>query len=356
MSGYTEQLLERFCGGGALSVSELERLISRRGEIDRRGLMERARTARRNCYGDVVYLRGLIEFSSFCRNDCYYCGLRRSNSDAERYRLSREEILKACRTGYALGFRTFVLQGGEDPFYSAQDIAGIVSSVKEEFPDCALTLSIGERSREDYVLWYEAGADRYLLRHETASASHYAMLHPPELSLKNRKRCLYDLMEIGYQAGAGFMVGSPWQGERELAEDLAFLRELSPHMVGIGPFIPHKYTPFAGKAAGSLELTLFMLSMIRIMLPEVLLPATTALATLSPEGRIRALEAGANVVMPNLSPADVRGRYLLYDNKACTGTEAAEFVGDLERQINSAGLAVAWGRGDHRRRMETKNV
>lgn len=312
------------------------------GEAARRAL-----AVRRRIYGDEVYLRGLIEFTSYCRNDCYYCGIRRGNSNAQRYRLTGEEILSCCATGYELGFRTFVLQGGEDPWYSDRFLCGLIREIKSRWPDCALTLSFGEWPRARYQAWFDAGADRYLLRHETADPDHYARLHPRPLSLSHRMNCLRDLKDIGYQVGCGFMVGSPGQGAEQLATDLAFLQEFRPHMVGIGPFLPHHDTPFRDQPPGSLKLTLFLLSVIRLMLPQVLLPATTALGTIHPRGRELGLLAGANVVMPNLSPSRVREKYLLYDNKICTGDEAAECRCCLEARIASIGFHTAVSRGDH---------
>ena len=309
-------------------------------------LTEAAVRLRKQYYGDKVYTRGLIEFTNYCKNDCYYCGIRRGNSHAKRYRLSREEILNCCENGYALGFRTFVLQGGEDPYYTDERMADIVRSIRSGYPDCAITLSIGEKSYESYKLFKEAGANRYLLRHETASEELYRRLHPEEMLLSHRKQCLYDLKALGYQVGAGFMVGSPGQKMEHLAEDLIFLKELQPQMVGIGPFIPHHETRFANETAGSVDLTLFLLSVNRILLPKVLLPATTALGTMDPLGREKGLAAGANVVMPNLSPVKNRKQYDLYDNKICTGEEAAECRGCLERRVLSAGYRLVAERGD----------
>lgn len=311
-----------------------------------KSLREAAVKLRKQYYGDKVYTRGLIEFTNYCKNNCYYCGIRRGNVHAERYRLSREEILDCCEKGYALGFRTFVLQGGEDPYYTDERMAEIIRSIRRAYPDCAITLSIGEKSYESYKLFKEAGANRYLLRHETASDELYQQLHPAEMLLSHRKQCLYDLKSLGYQVGAGFMVGSPGQKTEHLAEDLVFLKELQPQMVGIGPFIPHHETKFANEAAGSVELTLFLLSVIRILLPKVLLPATTALGTMDPRGREKGLEAGANVVMPNLSPVKNRKQYDLYDNKICTGEEAAECRGCLERRVASVGYRLVAERGD----------
>ncbi len=307
-------------------------------------------SARKLCekhYGKKVYFRGLLEFSSYCKNDCYYCGLRRSNGNVTRYRLTEAEILDCCRIGHDLGFRTFVLQSGEDMHFTDDRLCGIISGIKERFPDCAVTLSIGERNRDSYKRLFDAGADRYLLRHETADEGHYGKLHPPELSLQNRKRCLYDLREIGYQVGAGFMVQSPFQTYETLAEDFLFLRELRPHMVGIGPFIPQKDTRFRDYDTPSPDRTLILLSLIRVLLPKVLLPATTALGTIDPLGREKGLRAGANVLMPNLSPVEHRKDYALYDNKICTGDEAAECLSFLSRRIASAGFVPDFSRGDH---------
>ena len=309
-------------------------------------LFSAADRVRREIYGDEVYIRGLIEFTNYCRNNCYYCGIRRDNKSAVRYRLDKEEILDCCREGYGLGFRTFVLQGGEDPFFSDKLICEIVSAIREEFPDCAITLSIGEKTRESYLAFYNAGANRYLLRHETAEEGHYSKLHPKEMSLETRKRCLFDLKEIGYQVGSGFMVGSPGQATENLLADLRFLQELQPDMIGIGPYITHAQTPFAKCESGSLELTLRMVSVLRLMFPYALIPSTTALGTIHPKGRELGLKAGANVVMPNLSPVRVRKLYELYENKICTGEEAAQCRGCLERRVESAGYHIVTAVGN----------
>lgn len=340
-------LIDRLDIGGSLSKEELMQLISTFSAEDLEYISGKANAVRQRIYGDDVYIRGLIEFTNYCKNDCLYCGIRRSNRSADRYRLTKEQIMDCCETGYGLGFRTFVLQGGEDGYYSDRDICDIVSCIKAKYPDCAVTLSIGEKSRESYQAYYDAGADRYLLRHETANAEHYARLHPKELSLENRKRCLYDLKDIGFQTGSGFMVGSPYQTAETLAEDMLFLQELDPQMVGIGPFIPHHDTPFATEKQGTLELTLFMVALTRLMLPHALIPATTALGTIAHNGRERGILSGANVVMPNLSPRDVRKKYLLYDNKICTGDEAAECRMCLERRMNGIGCKIAVSRGDY---------
>lgn len=340
-------LLDKLEREGILTGAEFAALIRGRDEALARELFRRADARRREYYGADVYIRGLIEFTNYCKNDCLYCGIRRSNRNARRYRLSREEILACCREGYALGYRTFVLQGGEDPWYTPERVEELVRAVKAAHPDCALTLSVGEQPREVYQAWFDAGADRYLLRHETANDDHYRSLHPAEMSPENRKRCLWDLKDIGYQVGCGFMVGSPGQTPEYLAEDLLFIRALEPDMVGIGPFIPQHDTPLRYQPAGTLELTLFLLGLIRLMLPDVLLPATTALGTIHPRGRELGIQAGANVCMPNLSPAEVREKYALYDNKICTGDEAAQCRRCLEARMASIGYRVAVHRGDH---------
>ncbi len=347
MNTQVKALIDRLANRHTLDREELLTLLEQRTPEAAEYLLEKAREVRHAVYGREVYMRGLIEFTNYCKNDCYYCGIRCSNHKAQRYRLTREEILQCCAQGYALGFRTFVLQGGEDPFFTDEKVAEMVRAIKQAHPDCALTLSIGERSRESYRLFRGAGADRYLLRHETANADHYAKLHPPALTLERRKRCLRDLKELGFQVGCGFMVGSPYQTLEHLVDDLLFLGELEPHMVGIGPFIPHSETPFAGEPAGTLELTLCLLGMIRLLLPEVLLPATTALGTIHPTGREAGILAGANVVMPNLSPTSVRSKYLLYDNKICTGDEAAECRACLAGRMDSIGYTLAVSRGDY---------
>ncbi len=304
---------------------------------------------RRENYGTDVYIRGLIEFTNHCKNNCYYCGIRAGNTKAVRYRLTKEEILGCCKEGYALGFRTFVLQGGEDVFFTDGKVCDIVYSIRTQYPDCAITLSIGEKSKESYKAFFDAGANRYLLRHETADSCHYSRLHPERMSLSVRKQCLYDLKDIGYQVGSGFMVGSPYQTAKNLLADLRFLEDLSPDMIGIGPYINHKETPFANMPNGTLDLTLRMIAILRLMFPHALIPATTALGTIHPQGRELGLKAGANVVMPNLSPVRVRKLYDLYENKICTGDEAAECRLCLEKRVENAGYKIVTARGDVRR-------
>lgn len=330
-----------------LRKEEFVLLLDNRTESLSQYAFEKARkTAIRN-FGNKIFIRGLMEVSNYCKNDCYYCGIRRSNSCAQRYRLSKADILECCHKGYDLGFRTFVLQGGEDPYFNDEVLSDIIVTIKQNHPNCAVTLSLGEKSKESYQRLYDAGADRYLLRHETANPLHYSKLHPKELTLQNRKKCLQWLKDIGYQAGTGFMVGSPWQTNENLAEDLIYIRELSPAMIGIGPFIPHHDTVFADKPQGGLEQTLFLIALLRLMIPNVLLPATTALGTIHPEGRERGILAGANVVMPNLSPANVRKKYMLYDNKISFGVEAAEGIENLRNHMADIGYEIAIDRGDY---------
>ena len=339
-----KDLIDSLPADRELSDGEWRFLIE--GDYDRQRPYDRADRVRRQYYGTDVYIRGLIEISSYCKNDCLYCGIRRSNAKADRYRLSKEEICACCEQGYGLGFRTFVLQGGEDAVHTTEWVAEVVLAIKEKYPDCALTLSLGERPRRDYEIWYRAGADRYLLRHESASCVHYGKLHPPAQTFARRMECLRDLRRIGYQTGAGFMVGSPFQETEDMIADMRFLQEFQPHMVGIGPFIPHHDTPFANFSQGTLERTLTMVALTRLTVPNALIPATTALGTIHPGGRELGLKAGANVVMPNLSPAAVRGQYSLYDNKLCTGEEAAESIAGLDRRIRVAGYQITVGRGD----------
>lgn len=340
----TFDTIERLADERNLSDAELKEIL----ETDRfdSELYLSADKKRREIYGDEVYIRGLIEFTNYCKNNCYYCGIRAGNKNARRYRLTKEQILDCCEEGFKLGFRTFVLQGGEDPYYTDNIICDIVAEIRSRFPDCAITLSIGEKSKESYKAYFDSGANRYLLRHETANTEHFNKLHPKELSLERRKQCLYDLKEIGYQVGSGFMVGSPYQTTDTIIEDLRFLKELNPDMIGIGPFLTHKQTPFAEFENGSLPLTLRLISILRLMFPYALIPATTALGTITPNGRELGLKAGANVVMPNLSPVGVRKLYELYENKICTGEEAAQCKGCLERRVSSAGYKIVTSVGN----------
>lgn len=347
---YIEELIAKLAQEKNLTDEEFVTLIATPyPEETNKILAIAADKVRRQHYGDKVYVRGLIEFTNYCKNNCYYCGIRAGNSKAQRYRLTKEEILACCKEGYKLGFRTFVLQGGEDPYYTDERVCDLVATIREAFPDCAITLSIGEKSREAYAAYKKAGADRYLLRHETADELHYGKLHPESMSLANRKRCLKDLKELGYQVGAGFMVGSPYQTIKNLVCDIRFLQELQPDMIGIGPFIHHKDTPFNAEADGSLSLSLRMLSILRLCFPYALLPSTTALGTIAPNGRELGLKAGGNVVMPNLSPTSVRKHYQLYDNKICTGEESAQCKSCLELRVKAAGYTIVSDRGDVRK-------
>jgi len=338
-------LIEKLERTRSLTVEEYELLLEHRSDEAAALLAEKADAVRRNIYGNAVFIRGLIEVSNICKNDCLYCGIRRSNKSCDRYRLTKEQILECAEEGYGLGFRTFVLQGGEGIF-SAEHTADIVRELKKRYPDCAVTLSLGEYSREEYALMREAGADRYLLRHETADKAHYDRLHPAEMSFDNRMRCLCDLHALGFQVGCGFMVGSPYQTMHNLALDLRFVEEFSPEMCGIGPFIPQKDTPFGNYPAGTAELTIYLLSIIRLIKPNILLPATTALGTITKDGRERGIKAGANVVMPNLSPLSERKKYALYDNKIATGDESAQAVEHLRQSMANIGYEVVTARGD----------
>ncbi len=340
-----QKLAETLAACHNLEDGELLLLLRDSGPHTREFLRQQAQAQAQAFYGSQVFIRGLIEFTNFCKNDCYYCGIRRSNPQAQRYRLSQEQILACCQAGYGLGFRTFVLQGGEDPWFTDERLCAVVRAIKERWPDCAVTLSVGERSQESYRLLKEAGADRYLLRHETATPGHYQKLHPPELSLAHRLECLRQLKELGYQVGAGFMVGSPYQTLEDLVRDLRFLKEFGPHMVGIGPFLSQKDTPFRDFPNGSGELTLLLLSIVRLLLPGVLLPATTALGTLLPGGREQGILHGANVVMPNLSPEDAREKYTLYDNKLHSGAEAAESLNLLRQSLSKIGYEIPIDKG-----------
>ncbi len=329
-----------------LSKEKLVFILDNITDEEKKYLFSKSLEVKEKYYGDTVYMRGLIEFSNYCNKNCNYCGIRRDQTDAERYRLSKEQILSCCDQGYFLGYRTFVLQGGEDPFFTDEVLVDLITTIKSRWKDVAVTVSIGERSKESYKKIKEAGADRYLLRHETANAELYKNIHE-SMELASRKSCLMDIKELGFQVGAGFMVGIPGQTNEILAEDLRFLKELDPHMIGIGPFIPHVKTPLGQNKGGTVEDTLVMLALTRLMVPKALLPSTTALGTLDSKGREKALKVGANVVMPNLSPTNVREKYELYADKICTGDEAAHCRKCIEGRINSAGFKVDMGRGDY---------
>lgn len=342
-------LTDKLISSHSLSVEEYEYLIANRNAQVTERLREAAVSVRQERYGDSVFVRGLIEISNYCKNNCYYCGIRAANKACERYRLSAEQILGCCETGYNVGFRTFVLQGGEDPYYSDDFLCSLIAKIKQRYPDCAVTLSLGERSTESYQRLFDSGADRYLLRHETADKVHYEKLHPSSMSFESRIKCLEKLKEIGFQVGCGFMVGSPYQTDAMLAKDLKFIERFQPDMCGIGPFVPHSATPFADFEQGTVELTCFLLSVIRIICPKVLLPATTALGTIDPQGREKGVLSGANVVMPNLSPEDVREKYELYNGKISSGAEAAENLRELRLRMENIGYRVVCSRGDVKR-------
>lgn len=343
------KLIEKLRDTHSLSLDEYKYLIDNRCESSMALAQKYAVQLRKSIYSNSVFVRGLIEVSNICKNDCYYCGIRKSNTLCERYRLTKEEILSCCVEGYSLGFRTFVMQGGEDIQLSDEFLCSVISEIKHRYPDCAVTLSLGERSKESYRRLYDSGANRYLLRHETADNSHYQKLHPQNLLLKNRIECLNNLKEIGYQVGCGFMVGSPYQTSDTIAQDLKFIEEFSPDMCGIGPFIPHKDTPFRDHSAGDVELTLFLLSIIRLIKPNILLPATTALGTAKYGGREQGILYSANVVMPNLSPLSVRKKYELYNDKICTDEESAQSLDKLKKSMNAIGYNVVVDRGDIRK-------
>lgn len=341
-----QTLVDRLEQGEILSAHEWLLLITKEDSKGILYLQERARALARARFGMGIYVRGLIEVSNYCRNNCYYCGIRAANREVTRYRLSKEAILACCKAGYALGFRTFVLQGGEDPRQTDDFVEEVVQAIRTAYPDCAITLSLGEKSREAFQRFFDAGANRYLLRHETFHEAHYQQLHPPTMSHARRLQCLFQLKEIGYQVGTGIMVGSPGQVPADIVADMQFIQQLAPHMIGIGPFLPHHATPFSHEKPGSLSLTLRLLSLLRVMHPAALIPATTALATLSPEGRNLGILAGANVVMPNLSPVAERKNYSLYDDKAALGAESAEGLSLLQQELQQIGYYIDYGRGD----------
>ncbi len=340
------ELINKLQGTHSLTVDEYEYLLKNRDEELTAYLRIKATEARKKVYGNKVYIRGLIEISNICKNNCIYCGIRAGNKNCDRYRLSESDILSACRSGYALGFRTFVLQGGEDMFFTDELLVKLIKKIKKNYPDCAVTLSLGERSKESYKALYDAGADRYLLRHEAVNNELYKKLHPDVMRLENRLKCLENLKEIGFQTGCGFMVGAPFQTLRHIAEDLKFIEELKPQMCGIGPFVPHKDTLFYAEPHGSVELTCYLLSIIRLIKPNILLPATTALGTIEKDGREQGILSGANVVMPNLSPESVRQKYDLYDNKLSTGAESAEHIEELNIRMKKIGYEIEISRGD----------
>lgn len=340
------QLIKKLIKNRTLTEEEYAYIVAHRSSESASFLRQAADSVRREYYSTDVYIRGLIEISNICKNNCLYCGIRAGNKNCQRYRLTAQQILDCCDEGYSLGFRTFVLQGGEDGFFTDEVLCEVTAEIKRRYHDCAVTLSLGERSRESYQRLFDAGADRYLLRHETADSAHYMRLHPSDMTLENRIKCLENLKDIGYQVGCGFMVGSPYQTNETIAKDLKFIEKFQPDMCGIGPFIPHKDTPFADYEQGTLELTCYLLSIVRLICPRVLLPATTALGTIDPEGREKGVLSGANVVMPNLSPEDVRSKYSLYNGKLSSGAEAASNKAELVRRMEKIGYRVVTSRGD----------
>lgn len=349
MNEKVKVLIEKLAAEHSLSIAEYEYLLTNITDEDKILLREKAQAVRHGQYGKDVYIRGLIEIGNICRNNCFYCGIRAGNTECSRYRLSEEEILSCCESGYGAGFRTFVLQGGEDPFFNDDFLVPLIRKIKDKYSDCAVTLSLGERSSESYKKLFAAGADRYLLRHETADKAHYEKLHPSDMSFDNRMKCLDELKKIGFQVGCGFMVGSPYQTVSALAKDLKFIEEFQPDMCGVGPFIPHKKTPFASFPQGTVELTCTLLSIIRLICPHVLLPATTALGTIDPHGREKGIMSGANVIMPNLSPESARAKYELYEGKLSSGSEAAENLNEIKLSMEKIGYRVVLTRGDVKR-------
>lgn len=343
-----KRLVDKLYREHTLTLEEYEYLIEYRNNEIYEYLKEKANIVRKQIYDNKIYIRGLIEISNICKNDCLYCGIRFGNKDCMRYRLTSDEIQQCVDEGYSLGYRTFVLQGGEDMYYSDDILCHIITDIKEKYPDCAITLSLGERSYNSYKRLYDAGADRYLLRHETADKEHYERLHPKSMSFDNRMKCLKELKDIGYQVGCGFMVESPYQSSKTLAKDLKFIEEFNPHMCGIGPFIPHVSSLFKNEKTGTVELTCFLLAIIRLIHPSILLPSTTALSTIDPRGREKGILAGANVIMPNLSPKSVRKKYELYNDKAVSGKESAQYLDDIRRDLLEIGFEIVVDRGDYK--------
>lgn len=344
-----KDLIEKLNKNKSLSLEEYKYILDKYTQDDADFARNLAVGIRKSVYGNTIYIRGLIEITNYCKNGCFYCGINRSNKNCVRYRLTKDDILSCCEFGYGLGFRTFVMQGGEDNHFTDEIVWDIVREIKSRYPDCAVTLSLGEKSYESYKKLYDAGADRYLLRHETADSEHYSLLHPSDLTLENRMECLKNLKKIGFQTGCGIMVGSPYQTSGHIAKDLKFIEEFSPEMCGIGPFLPHKDTVFADKEKGSFELTLFLLSLIRIMKPSILLPSTTALGTISEGGREMGILSGANVIMPNLSPDEAKDKYMLYDNKLRTGLESAKGLEELKKKFAAIGYEIVTDRGDYKK-------
>lgn len=341
-----KNLIETLASAHTLPQNAYQKLIEGYDEEAAAFAAQLARQTVQQVNGKTVFIRGLIEISNICKNDCLYCGIRRGNSACSRYRLTPEEIVACTQEGYTLGFRTFVMQGGEDGWFTDEVLCGIIRTIKTRYPDCAITLSLGERSEESYRKLRQAGADRYLLRHETADPAHYQTLHPAEMSFVHRMNCLETLKRLGFQTGCGFMVGSPHQTTEHIAKDLKFIETFYPAMCGIGPFIPHADTPFCKNPAGSADLTCFLLSLIRLIHPKLLLPATTALGSVEQNGRERGILSGANVIMPNLSPANVRDKYMLYNNKLSSGPEAAQNLKELQARMTAIGYEIVVDRGD----------
>lgn len=344
-----ETIFKKIDEGRGLDRADLRYLLENRETVEE-AVFEKARAVSDRHFHKKIYVRGLIEFSNYCHNNCYYCGIRRDNDEVARYRLTAEEMEAAVAVGAQAGFQTFVLQGGEDAYFTDERLADWLRRIKKIQPGCAITLSVGERSRESYARLKEAGADRFLLRHETYDPEHYKKLHPKEMDRDRRLACLYELKALGYQVGSGFMVGSPYQSTENLVEDFMFLQKLQPAMIGIGPYVRHHATPFRDFENGSVELTAMCIAILRLLFPTANIPSTTAMQTLAADGRNRGILAGANVFMPNLSPPRVRESYALYDNKAAFALEAAENLRDLKAQIAELGYEIVMSRGDFKGR------
>lgn len=321
-----------------LEKSEIIQLLNSDGNE----LFKTADEVRQEFVGDEVHLRGLIEFTNICRQTCKYCGIRRENSKVNRYRLSKDEIISMARHGVRNGFKTLVMQGGEDSFFTKDLICEIIFEIKKM--DVALTLSLGERSFEDYKAFKDAGADRYLLRIETTDKELYKSVHPG-MSFENRKRCLYDLKSLGYETGTGCLIGLPGQTVESLADDILFFKELDADMVGVGPFIPHPETPFAKSSCGSFNLALKVMAITRLLLPNINIPATTAMETLSPNGRLIALQSGANVFMPNITEGVSPSKYEIYPDKSGINGAKNGIIGEINENLKVIGRYVSDTKG-----------
>jgi biotin synthase len=299
---------------------------------------------RKRYFKDEVHIRGIIEFSNYCMKNCFYCGLRRDNKTIERYRISEDEIIDTALKAGELGYKTILLQSGEDGGYTIEGLCAIIKRIRSNL-DCAITLSLGEKSFDEYRSLRDAGADRYLLRFETSDRGLFNKLKP-DSSYENRLDCIKNLKKLGFQVGSGFMVGLPGQTYEILADDILLLRELDLDMIGIGPFLSHHNTPLGNSASGTLDLTLRALAIIRILMPDVHIPATTAMGTVEKGGREKALQCGANVIMPNVTPIKYRKYYEIYPNKICIDDAPSDCRACIEGMLKSLGRAAATNKGD----------